>query len=138
MKVDVVICEKCDDDLKVHTNVFSNVEISGDRLSFTIVTKVEFGPEDLTSDSTILHYFLLADNGMGVYLYEAEITNPEGNGKISADKQELKDILMPYNGTYTLNVIKNNEYKDCKAEEGPDAFAKGELIAETSFILTKK
>ena len=137
MRIDIVLCEKADDNLRNYINVFDEIFFEKhEKLSFTAVCKLKF--EGDRSEEIILHFFLISENEgkeKGLYLAEVSIVRTDEDLNLDEDtfKMEFKDIPMIERGVKYLKVVREDSIKDTNSEQGVEIYRIGEHIGEAEF-----
>lgn len=138
MKIEIVLCENADDDLRNYTNVFSELSLWGrERFSFTAVCNLKF-EEDRESEIA-LHFFLMKRNegGMkGQYLSQVLIERSEEDMETEeyAFKLDFNNVRFEP-GRLSFVAVRHDGIKDTNGQHGHDIFKSGDIVGKTEFVL---
>lgn len=138
MKIEIILCEQVDKELKNYINVFDRIDVSTEKacIDFTVVCNIDF--EDCNDRSMVFHLFLFRiSNGIkrGLYLSEIQYEKNDITNKEDRFKIDLTNVPLDGLGDYTVEVVRN----DCmNGIDGPQIYRGGETIGQKTFSVNLK
>lgn len=139
MKIDIILCEKADDDLRNYINVFDEITLEDhQRFSFTAVCNVKY--EEDRTEEIIIHFFLTNDKDgkvMALYLSEVSIVRTDEDLELDEEtfKVEFKNIPILEKGKMHLIAVRNDNMKNTGIELGKQIFITGTPVGDAEFIV---